>query len=275
MNLTIDSEFFRGSNQGGVPRRPEESGTRSGSGKRTEISLLGEERCGVPVEDRKQEAGMRSHSLGRSRKKSLSTSNIYAASTRIPEQVPGSDLSTTLALPFFQNGTRALFGTEVGNFEYSKTSADVDEAVFGPKVPLVNENELHTAIACDNDREVCNMLDEENLDPSVTSQNELTLLHRAAIEGSYRCLKILLSHGADVNARDHNGWTPLHDAVFHGHVRCALALLLAGADVEAETRGFVKPIEMAEDDGMVLIIGRAMTVYHDGLLSKPDRETLV
>ncbi|XP_001635009.2 ankyrin repeat, PH and SEC7 domain containing protein secG isoform X1 [Nematostella vectensis] len=133
---------------------------------------------------------------------------------------------------------------------------------------------LLDAIARDDVDEVCEMLRKNPcMDLTVENHLGITPLHRAAIEGSYRCLNLLLSQNVDVNVKDIQGWTPLHDAVYHGHVRCAAALITAGAHVEAETCQYTKPIEMAEEDSMLLLVGRAMAA--PGLFFDPDRETLV
>jgi len=136
---------------------------------------------------------------------------------------------------------------------------------------------LCSAISQDDVEELSNLIDRENLDLNLPDEFGNTLLHRAAIDGSYRCLNFLLSRGAEVDVTDNRGWTPLHDTVFHGHTHCAVFLIISGADVEAETSDFLKPIEMAEDDEMILVIGRAMSM-NSGANSKNcnyDKETLV
>ena len=95
------------------------------------------------------------------------------------------------------------------------------------------------------------------------------------MDGSNHCLSLLISRGAHVDVVDDDGWTPLHDAVFHGQGRCAFYLLSAGADVEAETNDFLKPIEMAENEDMILIVGRAMTLNGARQNQNYDKETLV
>lgn len=144
------------------------------------------------------------------------------------------------------------------------------------KVSFYAEELLHDAIQRDDIDELCDLLDknkELNLDLEKPNNFGITPLHRAAIDGGYRCLTFLLSRNVNVKVRDLYGWTPLHDAVYHGHIRCAAALITAGADVEAETNDFIKPIEMAADDEMLLLVGRAMT--SPGYVYDQDRETLV
>lgn len=145
-------------------------------------------------------------------------------------------------------------------------------------VSFSNQSLLYSAISRDDVAELSELIDSENLDPNIPDEVGITMLHRAAIDGSYRCLNFLLSRGAEINVTDQDGWTPLHDAVFHGHIRCAVFLLTSGADVEAETKDFLKPIEMADDDDMILIVGRAMALNKTGQNSQNsgyDKETLV
>lgn len=134
---------------------------------------------------------------------------------------------------------------------------------------------LHSAISRDDVVELTSLIDSENLDLNDPDEVGMTLLHRAAIDGSYRCINFLLSRGADMDVADFEGWTPLHDSVFHGHTRCAVILLISGANVEAETKDFLKPIEMAEDEEMILVVGRAMALNHIGQNPNYDKETLV
>ena len=142
-------------------------------------------------------------------------------------------------------------------------------------VSFSNQSLLHSAISRDDVDELSSLIDSENFDLNLPDEVGITMLHRAAIDGSYRCLNYLLSRGADVDVTDQEGWTPLHDTVFHGHIRCAVFLLISGADVEAETKDFMKPIEMAEDEEMILVVGRAMALNKTGQNSNYDKETLV
>lgn len=142
-------------------------------------------------------------------------------------------------------------------------------------VSFSNQSLLHPAISRDDVMELSNLIDSGNLDLNAPDEVGITLLHRAAIDGSYRCLNFLLSCGADVDVTDFEGWTPLHDSVFHGHIRCAVILLISGANVEAETKDFLKPIEMAEDEEMILVVGRAMALNPTGQNLNYDKETLV
>ena len=142
-------------------------------------------------------------------------------------------------------------------------------------VSFSNQSLLYSAISRDDVAELSGLIDSEDLDINVPDEVGITMLHRAAIDGSYRCLNFLLSKGAEIDVTDHEGWTPLHDAVFHGHIRCAVFLLTSGADVEAETKDFLKPIEMAEDEEMILVVGRAMALIKTGQNSNYDKETLV
>ena len=137
-------------------------------------------------------------------------------------------------------------------------------------VSFSTESLLCSAIARDDVSEICCLIDRGDLNPNKPNETGITPLHRAAIDGSYRCLDFLLSRGADVDVIDNDGWTPLHDTVFHGHVQCAKRLLVSGANVEMETNNFVKPIEMAEDEEMIVVIGRAMASNN----TIPERETL-
>ena len=142
-------------------------------------------------------------------------------------------------------------------------------------VSFSNQSLLHSAISRDDVVELSDLIDSENPDLNAPDEVGITLLHRAAIDGSYRCLNFLLSRGADVDVTDFEGWTPLHDSVFHGHIRCAVILLISGADVEAETKDFLKPIEMAEDEEMILVVGRSMALNKTGQNPNYDKETLV
>ena len=136
---------------------------------------------------------------------------------------------------------------------------------------------LCSAISQDDVEELSNLINRENLDLNLQDEFGVTLLHHAAIDGSYRCLNFLLSRGAEVDVTDNRDWTPLHYTVFHGHTRCAVFLIISGADVEAETSDFLKPIEMAEDDEMILVIGRAMSLNSSEKSKNGnyDKETLV
>ena len=151
-----------------------------------------------------------------------------------------------------------------------------DQRLRGRAVSFSNQSLLHSAISRDDVVELCDLItDSENPDLNAPDEVGITLLHRAAIDGSYRCLNFLLSRGADVDVTDSEGWTPLHDSVFHGHIRCAVILLISGADVEAETKDFLKPIEMAEDEEMILVVGRSMALNKTGQNPNYDKETLV
>ena len=150
---------------------------------------------------------------------------------------------------------------------------------------------LDIAIKNDDFVETCHLIKSRKVDFNRVGCNGLTPLHRAAIEGSYECLQLLIDLGANVNARDEFGWTPLHDAVYHGHMSCALVLLNAGAELSAETDDFMTVLDMADNDRMLLAIGRAMIVtQNDGggknvltycdqevfeSVFDPDRETCV
>ena len=150
-----------------------------------------------------------------------------------------------------------------------------DQGVRSRAVSFSNQSLLHSAISRDDVVELSDLIDSENPDLNAPDEVGITLLHRAAIDGSYRCLNFLLSRGADVDVTDFEGWTPLHDSVFHGHIRCAVILLISGADVEAETKDFLKPIEMAEDEEMILVVGRSMALNKTGQNPNYDKETLV
>ena len=150
-----------------------------------------------------------------------------------------------------------------------------DQRLRDRAVSFSNQSLLHSAISRDDIVELSELIDSENLDLNAPDEVGITLLHRAAIDGSYRCLNFLLSQGADVDVTDFEGWTPLHDSVFHGHIRCAVILLISGADVEAETKDFLKPIEMAEDEEMILVVGRSMALNKTGQNPNYDKETLV
>lgn len=150
-----------------------------------------------------------------------------------------------------------------------------EQRVHSRAVSFSNQSLLHSAISRDDVSEFSNLIDSENPDLNAPDEVGITLLHRAAIDGSYRCLNFLLSRGADVDVTDFEGWTPLHDSVFHGHIRCAVILLISGANVEAETKDFLKPIEMAEDEEMILVVGRAMALNKTGQNPNYDKETLV
>ena len=154
---------------------------------------------------------------------------------------------------------------------------DIDQEIYrrSRAVSFSNQSILHSAISRDDVEELSGLIDSEDPDLNLPDEVGITMLHRAAIDGSYRCLNFLLSRGAQVDATDHEGWTPLHDAVFHGHVRCAVFLLTSGADAEAETKDFLKPIEMADDEEMILVVGRAMALKTAGQNSNYDKETLV
>ena len=143
------------------------------------------------------------------------------------------------------------------------------------KVSFSNQSLLYSAISRDDVAELSGLIDSEDLDLNLRDEVDMTMLHHAAIDGSYRCLNFLLSKGAEIDVTDRKGWTPLHDAVFHGQIRCAVFLLTSGADVEAETKDFLKPIEMAEDEEMILVVGRAMALNNTGKNSNYDKETLV
>lgn len=148
------------------------------------------------------------------------------------------------------------------------------DVIQDKKVSFYKEALLHDAIQRDDLTELCDLLNKhQDIDLELANSYGLTPLHRAAIDGSYRCLNLLLSRNVNVKVRDIYGWTPLHDAVYHGHIRCAAALITAGSNVEAETNDFTKPIEMAHEDEMLLLVGRAMT--SPGYVYDPDRETLV
>lgn len=143
-------------------------------------------------------------------------------------------------------------------------------------VSFSNKSLLHSAITRDDVVELTSLIDSEgDLDLNEPDDLGVTMMHRAAIDGSYRCLNFLLSRGADVEVTDFDGWTPLHDSVFHGHIRCVVILLISGANVEAETKDFLKPIEMAEDEEMILVVGRAMALIKSGQNPNYDKETLV
>lgn len=152
---------------------------------------------------------------------------------------------------------------------------DETKTVRSQAVSFSNQSLLHSAISRDDVVELSDLIDSENPDLNAPDEVGITLLHRAAIDGSYRCLNFLLSRGADVDVTDFEGWTPLHDSVFHGHIRCAVILLISGADVEAETKDFLKPIEMAEDEEMILVVGRSMALNKTGQNPNYDKETLV
>ena len=150
-----------------------------------------------------------------------------------------------------------------------------NQRLRGRAVSFSNQSLLPSAISRDDVVELSDLIDSENPDLNAPDEVGITLLHRAAIDGSYRCLNFLLSRGADVDVTDFEGWTPLHDSVFHGHIRCAVILLISGADVEAETKDFLKPIEMAEDEEMILVVGRSMALNKTGQNPNYDKETLV
>lgn len=88
--------------------------------------------------------------------------------------------------------------------------------------------------------------------------NGLTLLHISSIEGCFRILQYILNQGGSADAMDDRGWTPLHYAALHGNVPCALALLSAGANIDSMTRDYQTAIELAGDDGMILLLGMIM-----------------
>ena len=150
-----------------------------------------------------------------------------------------------------------------------------DNRQVSRKVSFCNQPLVYSAISRDDVEELNNLIDSSGLDVNLPDEAGITMLHRAAVDGSNHCLTLLISRGADVDVVDDDGWTPLHDAVFHGQGRCAFYLLSAGADVEAETNDFLKPIEMAENEDMILIVGRAMALNGARQNQNYDKETLV
>lgn len=175
--------------------------------------------------------------------------------------------------PIYLPSTRYDFETPGRCTPDQETTGDVKSR--SRKVSFSNQSMLHSAVSRDDVAELSDLIDNNGIDLDLPDEVGMTMLHRAAVDGSHRCLSFLLSRGAHVDVTDHEGWTPLHDAVFHGQTRCAFCLLSAGADVEAETKNFLKPIEMAASEDMVLLVGRAMA--SNGTRQNPnyDKETLV
>jgi hypothetical protein len=190
-----------------------------------------------------------------------------------------SSKSSNLDLPHHDNEVTDGNSLDFNDFA-AEDSLHLDDSIrmsqLRPEktVTFFIDNLLHDSIQRDDLDELCDLLQKnKELDLEKPNSFGITPLHRAAIDGGYRCLNFLLSRNVNVKVRDMYGWTPLHDAVYHGNIRCAAALITAGSDVETETNDFIKPIEMAPDDDMLLLIGRAMT--SPGYVYDPDRETLV
>ena len=184
-----------------------------------------------------------------------------------------------------RSSTWNISNKNTGTFPRSALKRRVEKRVKFPADIL-----LDIAIKNDDFVEACHLIKSRKVDFNRVGCNGLTPLHRAAIEGSYECLQLLIDLGANVNTRDELGWTPLHDAVFHGHVNCALVLMSAGADLLAETDDFQSVFDMADNDRMLLVVGRAMIVTHSSgdqnelpfceqevfePVFDPDRETCV
>ena len=105
--------------------------------------------------------------------------------------------------------------------------------------------------------------------------NGLTPLHLASIAGNYRIVQYLLNNGGMVDEFDDHGWTSLHYAVLHGHIPCTLLLLQAGADVRATTDDHRTAIELASEDEMLLLLGRAMNGVLGRTSLDQNKETYV
>lgn len=126
---------------------------------------------------------------------------------------------------------------------------------------------LDVAITNDEFVEACHLIKSRKVDINRPGPNGLTPLHRAAIEGSYDCLQLLIDQGASVDIKDENGCTPLHDAVYHGNISCVLALLKAGANISIQTNNWLSVLELANEEEMLLIVGRALILHELGFVS--------
>lgn len=60
--------------------------------------------------------------------------------------------------------------------------------------------------------------------------------------------------GCDINAQNYHGFSPLHLAARKGHLDLVRWLMIHGADPYKQTKCGMRPIDMAREEGRILII---------------------
>ncbi|XP_048579585.1 ankyrin repeat and SAM domain-containing protein 6-like [Nematostella vectensis] len=223
--------------------------------------------------------------LDRSRMDSLeSVQTDYGGEIKIEKERRVTTALTKQELNTIHLNTRLRFQTD---FRKQKTKKDptrrqthplrehtVPKSQAKKRVTFPPDVLLDIAVANDDFVDACHIIKSRSVDINRAGPNGLTPLHRAAIEGSHECLQLLIDQGADVNLQDEHGWLPLHDAVYHGNANCVLTLIEAGTDVSAKTNEFEGLLDLADDKGLLLLIGRTIILQELGIASGIEDEVM-
>ena len=108
-------------------------------------------------------------------------------------------------------------------------------------------------------RAAVELLLERGADVSLVARHAfgITALHAALAGPDPDLARPLIEAGADVNARQQGGFTPLHTAAQNGSLDLARLLLKRGARADAAAEDGRTPREVARDEAMRELLGRA------------------
>ncbi|KAH9305182.1 hypothetical protein KI387_009586 [Taxus chinensis] len=101
---------------------------------------------------------------------------------------------------------------------------------------------------------VVQFLCELKADVRAAAVDAMAAIHFASQKGHLEIVRILLRSGASVNACTRKGMSALHYAVQGGHVELVKLLIHKGASLSAETKARKKPIDLAKDDQVRLVL---------------------
>ena len=101
---------------------------------------------------------------------------------------------------------------------------------------------------------IVQFLCEHKADVKAAAVDEMAAIHFASQKGHLEIVRILLRSGASVNASTRKGMTSLHYAVQGGYLELVKLLIQKGANVSAETKAKKKPIDLAKDDQVRMVL---------------------
>ena len=123
---------------------------------------------------------------------------------------------------------------------------------------LVTRFEVELAITKDDRNKLLSFINSKSINLNAKDYYGKTLLHTACSVGNYQCAQILINAGGKINIQDQAGFTPLHCAVVANHVPCAAVMIAAGADVMTSTRTMHTALTLANEEEMILLVGRSL-----------------
>ena len=139
-------------------------------------------------------------------------------------------------------------------FSCAREEAEKATSLKKPQEPkpaerLAQAKEVFSAVENGNDKELDQLLAQDEDVNYRRPSDGATALHLIAQNGRAPIGGYLISGGADVNAKDNSGSSPLHWAAENGHIAVAKSLIDKGADVNAQRGDGATPLVLAISKG--------------------------